>query len=79
MSQTFVGIIIGKYEHDDEDGDGIKGGANAEDEEEDPEEVVYIISDDEEDPKGGCATCNEQSLEEAQVYESPELLKIFKV
>jgi hypothetical protein len=41
--------------------------------------VSYIISDDEEDPKGGCATWNEQSLEEAQVYESPELLKLFKV
>jgi hypothetical protein len=56
MSQTSIGLLVRKYEQDDEDGDGIKGGANAEDEEEDPEEVSYIISDDEEDPKGGCAT-----------------------
>jgi hypothetical protein len=41
--------------------------------------VIYFISDDEEDPKGGWATCNEHSLEEAQVYESLELLKLFKV
>jgi hypothetical protein len=79
MSQTSIGLLVRKYEHDDENGDGIKDGANAQDEEENPGEVIYIISDDEEDPNGGCATCNEHSLEEAQVYESLEFLKLFKV